>query len=57
MFTDHELIRIYYALEADTELRRVSKYVDQFHGEIEHNGQIMKKIAHNITYLVKGSNK
>lgn len=44
MFTDHELIRIYYAIKADQKRRTESEFADQFEGEIQTNKQIMAKV-------------
>lgn len=44
MFDNHELIRIYYAVLKDTEIRKASEFAFQFQGEIDRNVQIMAKI-------------
>lgn len=44
MFTNHELIRIYYAVKADDAKRRNSEFSDQMLEEIRTNARIMKMI-------------
>ena len=44
MFSNYELIRIYYALLKDTEWREHSAYKDQYLEEIQRNKAIIDKI-------------
>lgn len=53
MFTNQELIRIFYACLADTQHRRDSAHANMMEGEIGSNQSIMRKIRE--TGLIKYS--